>query len=153
MKQKVVLTLIALLSFTTWINAEEAHVKLIKVADESLNIHCLTLDDFATRIGTTEEELTEYVHTLFQEALQQADKKEDPNAAYFLQLDQYELSEAGYPYNNFQHAIVYSVYDEEMQKVSSGTHRFATFRNMSKEDLNKQFRKMSRKIITQINKL
>lgn len=152
MKTRTIIMIIAALCFTTWANAEESNVKLIKVTDENLSINCLALNDFASRIGTTEEELTEYVHELFQQALQEADKNGEKGSDYFLKLEQYDLSEAGYPYNNFQHFIEYAIYDGEMQKVYSGNHRFATFRNMSKEDLNKQFRKMAKKIIAQINK-
>lgn len=162
MKTKVLTTLTICFCFVISIYATEADEKknnttasvmnLLKVTGENLNINCLAYDEFAARIGTTEEKLNDYMHEIFQNALQETALKVKNGTKYFLKLDQYELSAAGYPYNNFQHTINYSIYNENMEKVYQGNHRFATFSDVSKEDLAKQFKKVSKKALSVINK-
>ncbi|WP_418697331.1 hypothetical protein [Bacteroides sp.] len=162
MKTKMLIMLIACLGFGPLLNAAGVNeknanlasvIKLMKVSNKNININCWTNEEFATRIGTTESELNDYIRDLFQSALEDTKKSvQEDNSMYFLHLNQYDLSAAGYPYNNFQHTIEYVIYDENMNEVYTGNHRFATFSNVSKDELTKQFKKLSKKILSVINK-
>lgn len=162
MKTKNLFLLIACLSLTLILNAAGVNekssvslasiIKLMEVADEDINISCWTNEEFATRIGTTEKELNAYIHTMFADALEETKKDIQTGDTYFLKLNQYDLTAAGYPYNNFQHSIEYVIYDKDMKEVFTGNHRFATFSKVSNEELTKQFRKVSKKILSVINK-
>ncbi|MDR0746009.1 MAG: hypothetical protein LBF17_05905 [Mediterranea sp.] len=127
-------------------------INLMEVSNKNIHINCWTNEEFASRIGTTESELDDHIRDLFQDALEETKKSVREDATYFLQLNQYDLSAAGYPYNNFQHTVEYIIYDKDMKEVYTGNHRFVTFSNVSKEELTKQFKKLSRKILSVINK-
>jgi hypothetical protein len=127
-------------------------IKLMEVSNKNININCWTNEEFASRIGTTERELNDYIRALFQNALEETKKNTREDAMYFLHLSQYDLSAAGYPYNNFQHTMDYIIYDKDMKEIYAGSHRFTTFSNVSKEELSKQFKKLSKKILSVINK-
>jgi hypothetical protein len=127
-------------------------IQLMEVSNKNININCWTNEEFASRIGTTECELNGYIRNLFQDALEETKKSAQEDTAYFLQLNQYDLSASGYPYNNFRHTIEYVIYDKDMKEVYTGDHQFATFSNVSKEELAKQFRKLSKKVLSVINK-
>lgn len=162
MKTKSLIMLIACLGFALLANAAKVNernanlasvIKLMEVTNKNININCWTNEEFATRIGTTESELNDYIRDLFQDALEETKQSiQEGGSKYFLNLNQYDLSAAGYPYNNFQHTIEYVIYDENMNEVYSGNHRFATFSNVSKEELTKQFKKLSKKILSVISK-
>lgn len=161
MKTKSLIMLIAFLGFAISLSAVEINnknaslasvVKLMEVSDKSININCWTNEEFASRIGTTEDELNDCIRDLLQNALEETSKKAESDSVYYLELNQYDLSAAGYPYNNFQHTVEYVIYDKDMNKVFTGNHRFATFSNVSRDELTKQFRKISKKILSVINK-
>lgn len=126
-------------------------IQLMEVSAGNISINCWTNEEFASRIGTTERELNDYIRRLFQDALEETGKSVREDAVYFLHLNQYDLSAAGYPYNNFRHTIEYVIYDGDMKEIHTGNHRFATFSNVSGEELTKQFRKLSKKILSVIN--
>lgn len=161
MKTKMLGILIMCFGFNLLLNAAEVNeknvnlasmIRLMEVTNKNININCLSNEEFASRIGTTESELNNYIHSLFQNALEETNKNTDATGQYFLQLNQYDLSAAGYPYNNFQHSIEYAIYDENMNEVYIGNHRFVTFSKVSKDELVKQFKKVSKKILSVINK-
>lgn len=161
MKTKNLIMLITCLSLGITLNATGVNernvnlasvIKLMEVSNENLAINCWTNEEFASRIGTTESELNKYIRNLFQDALVETKESTQENAVYFLRINQYDISAAGYPYNNFQHTIEYIIYDEDMHTIDAGNHRFATFSNVSKGELTKQFKKLSKKIVSVINK-
>jgi hypothetical protein len=127
-------------------------INLMEVSDRNIHINCWTNEEFASRIGTTESDLNDYIRDLFRDALDEVKETAREGAGYFLHLSRYDLSAAGYPYNNFQHTMEYVIYDKDMKEVYTGNHRFVTFSTISKEELTKQFKKLSRKIISVINK-
>ncbi|MCD8165658.1 MAG: hypothetical protein LUE93_05750 [Bacteroides sp.] len=161
MKTKNLFILIVCLSVSFLVHAREgnekaanlnAAIQLMEVSDKNINITCWTEEEFASRIRTTGEELNRYIRDLFQAALEDTRSKTDNTSLYFLELNQYDVTASGYPYNNFQHSIHYVIYDEEMNQVVSDSHRFVTFSNVSAGELTKQFKKVSRKIVSNLHK-
>lgn len=161
MKKRNLIMLIACLNLGFMMNAAEVNgkkanptsvVKVTEVPSSNININCWTNEDFSTRIGTTESELNNYIQDLFQDALEETKKSTQADLTYFVQINNYDLSAAGYPYNNFQHTIEYVIYDESMNEMHTDKHRFATFSNVSREDLSKQFKKISKKVFSVIDK-
>lgn len=125
-------------------------VKVLPVNDDCLQLSGVAYDKFAAGIGTDETHLDGYIRDMVQQAVEKNLKGKQPAAAYTIGLEHYRIAAAGYPYNNYRHFIDFAVYDQNKKKVYEGRHQFISFAEISKNDLMKQFGKISRKIVSVI---
>lgn len=125
-------------------------VKVLPVKDDCMQLSGVAYDKFATGIGTDEEHLDGYIQGMVQDAVEKNLKGARPASGYTVGLEHYRISAAGYPYNNYRHLIDYAVYDGNKKKIYEGHHQFISFSEVSKNELMKQFGKISKKIVSVI---
>lgn len=131
----------------------DSQVRILTIGKDALQINCLSVEDFASCIGTKCDSINLRLQSLFQDSFDKVAKSKKKNDRHFsVEMNAYEVSAAGYPYNNFSHVINYSIYDENKDKIYSDSYRFATFSKMSQKDIQGQFKKLSKRILNIVNK-
>lgn len=131
----------------------DSQVKILTIDQDALQINCLSTEEFASCIGTKCDSINLCLQNLFQDSFDKVAKSKKKNDKQFLvEMDTYEVSASGYPYNNISHIINYSIYNENKNKIYSDSYRFATFSKMSQKDIQSQLKKLSKKILNIVNK-